>query len=56
MPARMRERARADAAEARCEELRLAEHPRAWTDVLVGAHRGVLASLEARAVPRPTGR
>ena len=32
------------------------EHPRAWTDVLVGAHRGVLASLEARAVPRPTGR
>ena len=32
------------------------EHPRTWTDVLVSAHRGVLASLEARAVPQPIGR
>ena len=32
------------------------ERRRTWTDVLVGAHRGVLASLEAHTGSRPTGR
>ena len=31
------------------------EPPRPWTEALIGAHRGVLASLEARTVSRPTG-